>query len=356
MSKDPINAGGLLRQPSDDKGLRKEVEFLAMLDDPAIAQAMAEASGETPEALRRLAAARVQAHRQNVASEANTVEPQHQVQPEPGLLKTESKADQVPPTSPQADKATRTENEVENNEIMTARGAADTYIVPPEIEREFVRVGNQFYLPTKKREPDLGFVDKGNKLETRSNDEQVAEAMVRIAQARGWSEIKVTGTETFRREAWLQAQQLGMEVRGYTPSETDHAEAQQRKINGPAVRFTAAIPQQQGQQGEAQTEKATAQPAQAGTLRDRDLAKAFAAKGAQAAEDHPELAGAAAALQAIDKQVGGSPLSERERKVVMDRVRTNLTNSIERGERPALKSTSQQGQQAQTQHQEEIEL
>ena len=47
--------------------------------------------------------------------------------------------------------------------------------------------------------------------------------MVKIAQARGWDEIRVTGSESFKREVWFKAASQGMHVRGYTPNDADLA-------------------------------------------------------------------------------------------------------------------------------------
>ncbi|MBK7549909.1 MAG: hypothetical protein IPI20_19865 [Rhodoferax sp.] len=47
-------------------------------------------------------------------------------------------------------------------------------------------------------------------METQSNSHNVAETLVHIARARGWDEIKVSGSETFPQEVWLEANQLGM--------------------------------------------------------------------------------------------------------------------------------------------------
>lgn len=50
-------------------------------------------------------------------------------------------------------------------------------------------------------------------------------AMLRIAQHRGWSRIKVAGDDAFRREVWVQARTLGLEVAGYKPTERDRQAA-----------------------------------------------------------------------------------------------------------------------------------
>jgi hypothetical protein len=54
---------------------------------------------------------------------------------------------------------------------------------------------------------------------TPSENTEVVRSLVRIAQARGWHDISVRGTERFRNEVWLQASLAGLQVRGYRPSE-----------------------------------------------------------------------------------------------------------------------------------------
>lgn len=39
--------------------------------------------------------------------------------------------------------------------------------------------------------------------------------MLKVAQHRGWLRLKVEGDEAFRREVWVQARAVGMEVSGY---------------------------------------------------------------------------------------------------------------------------------------------
>jgi len=55
------------------------------------------------------------------------------------------------------------------------------------------------------------------------NDKQMDTFMagLELAKAKGWSAIEVEGSKRFRREAWLRAQQEGMEVVGYEPTSLD---------------------------------------------------------------------------------------------------------------------------------------
>jgi Large polyvalent protein-associated domain 7 len=87
--------------------------------------------------------------------------------------------------------------------------------VPEEIRKRFVQVKNKFYFPDGAR----AFTDRGNRLTTASENTEVIRSLIVIAQARGWSEITVRGTERFRKEAWFAARGAGLNVRGYRSSE-----------------------------------------------------------------------------------------------------------------------------------------
>jgi hypothetical protein len=119
------------------------------------------------------------------------------------------------------------ENQVQDNEPFAAVQSEMRPLIPREIEAQYIRVDNKFYHP--KNTEVVAFEDKGNKLETRSNSAQTASNMVQIAEARGWDEIKVTGSETFRREVWLAAASRGMHVKGYSPSDENLAELGKRQ-------------------------------------------------------------------------------------------------------------------------------
>jgi putative DNA primase/helicase len=80
------------------------------------------------------------------------------------------------------------------------------------------------------------FTDHGAKLTTRSENTEVVRSLVAIAQARDWGEIRVTGTERFRKEAWFAARLAGLEVRGYRPTEFE----QERSVRAVARREAGA--------------------------------------------------------------------------------------------------------------------
>lgn len=76
-----------------------------------------------------------------------------------------------------------------------------------------------YFTTAQAKEP--AFRDQGRRLITSSESDEVVRDLVAIARHRGWSHVHVTGSETFRRAAWLEASRQGLEVRGYRPSERD---------------------------------------------------------------------------------------------------------------------------------------
>ena len=98
--------------------------------------------------------------------------------------------------------------------------------IPPEIGAQYLQVGEKYYNPNNTK--TVAFVDRGDKLETPSSAPKTAEALVKIAESRGWEDLRVKGTEGFRREVWLEASVRGIHVDGYKPSELDKVELQRR--------------------------------------------------------------------------------------------------------------------------------
>ena len=76
-----------------------------------------------------------------------------------------------------------------------------------------------YFTTAQAKEP--AFRDQGRRLVTSSESEEVVRDLVAIARHRGWSNVHLTGSEAFRRAAWLEASRQGLEVRGYRPNERD---------------------------------------------------------------------------------------------------------------------------------------
>jgi len=211
------------------------------------------------------------------------------------------------------------DNQVESDEIMTANRETRKPVLPPEIERQYVSVGTKYY---DQKKPDVvAFEDKGNRLETRSNNEEVAANLVKIAESRGWDEIKVSGSETFRKEVWAEAASRGMQVKGYTPTEQDKASL--------AARMQA--------QAANKVEPVKEQDKTANTSPEKQRAESFQKDSPEVAlKKHPELAGAYAAQAAMQKKMDADRLSPEQQSVVKARVNKNIVNSIEAGKIPEV--------------------
>lgn len=100
------------------------------------------------------------------------------------------------------------------------RTETDPWTVPQSVRDRFIQEGNRFYFADGVE----AFKDRGRRLTTQSENTQVVASLIEIARSRAWSEITVTGTEPFRREAWQQARVAGLNVRGYRPSEEERAQ------------------------------------------------------------------------------------------------------------------------------------
>lgn len=101
--------------------------------------------------------------------------------------------------------------------ISSRSAPLDTRSMPEDVRERFLRVGRYYYFPGG----NVAFEDRGKKVVTKSENTEVVRSLVEIAQARGWQDITVSGTERFRREAWRQATYAGLIVRGYQPTEQD---------------------------------------------------------------------------------------------------------------------------------------
>ncbi len=96
--------------------------------------------------------------------------------------------------------------------------SASEDLVPDDVRRRFVQVGRTYYFPDGAR----AFTDRGKRLTTPSENTEVIRSLVTIAQARGWHDITVSGTERFRKEAWFAAKLADLTVRGYKASEFEN--------------------------------------------------------------------------------------------------------------------------------------
>jgi len=106
----------------------------------------------------------------------------------------------------------------------TARGdvpeaVLDRYLV----ERDLRGRPERFFRDHRAAEPM--FRDRGGSLVSNQAYPDAVIDMLKIARHRGWDQVRVSGDPAFRREVWIQAQALGMDVQGHRPRDRDRQAA-----------------------------------------------------------------------------------------------------------------------------------
>jgi hypothetical protein len=97
--------------------------------------------------------------------------------------------------------------------------------LPPFVRRHFVHTGDQFYY---RQSPErLAFTVRGESFQAEDASVSVATALVDLAESRGWSALRVTGSKEFRRVVWATAAKRGLSVDGYSPSAGERAMLEQ---------------------------------------------------------------------------------------------------------------------------------
>lgn len=197
----------------------------------------------------------------------------------------------------------RQTNAIESDEVFTASSTRGKDTIPPELDVDYIRDGTRYRYS---HQPGaVAFEDRGNKLETETNSEAVASSMVKLALARGWDEIKVSGSETFRREVWFEAAERGMTVKGYRPNDADKARLDLVMGQGAAANFRA---------------RETA-PQTDATKRDAQV---------EALRRNPDIAPPAIAEAAIAAQVNSTNLTPAQKSAVLERVHDNIHKAAEK--------------------------
>ena len=101
------------------------------------------------------------------------------------------------------------------------------------IERDRQGRPERFYRDHRATDPM--FKDEGKRLVTGQAYPDAVADMLKIAQHRGWTQVRVSGDEAFRREAWVQGSTLGLDVKGYQPRDRDRQAAGDKPTKEPAL-------------------------------------------------------------------------------------------------------------------------
>ncbi len=89
------------------------------------------------------------------------------------------------------------------------------------LNRQYLKSDDRYHF--RDRAGEVAFEAQEKKLLTQHETPAVVASMIDLAEAKGWSSVKVDGTKEFRREAWLQASLRDIEVTGYQPTKLDKA-------------------------------------------------------------------------------------------------------------------------------------
>ena len=104
------------------------------------------------------------------------------------------------------------------------------------LRHRFLQADNQFYFRGGRGEADsVAFADHGKRLTTEHEDPAVIHGMLLLAQAKGWTSLRVKGSDTFKAEAWMSATMAGIEVQGYQPRAIDRVRLAERRGETPST-------------------------------------------------------------------------------------------------------------------------
>lgn len=109
-----------------------------------------------------------------------------------------------------------------------SRALLARFVVSHE-KRGLLNKGNtEFTYRDGQYQGSVAFVDAGKTLTTTLQDQNTIRAMVEVARAKNWNEVTLSGTDEFKRAAWLEARLNGLEVRGYEARAADQQMLQDR--------------------------------------------------------------------------------------------------------------------------------
>jgi putative DNA primase/helicase len=92
---------------------------------------------------------------------------------------------------------------------------------PASIDKYYVEVDGQYYY--KNKTDQLAFTDKGKRIQTKLTNKYIVRSIIDIAEFKGWTELAVKGSNTFKQMVWIEATARGLNTIGYTPTMADLA-------------------------------------------------------------------------------------------------------------------------------------
>jgi hypothetical protein len=152
------------------------------------------------------------------------------------------------------------------------------------------------------------FRDRGDRLWVEHADPNAIRDVAEIAKHRGWLIVTAQGSAAFRREAWLVGRQLGLEVRGYQPTERDLQELERRR--------------ERRLQGEIRREM---------ELEGQDDRRSRARDLRQSTRTHRQDERGGAQMRVVEAVVRGRVQDPEGQRRIMDAARARIADWLERG-------------------------
>jgi hypothetical protein len=168
--------------------------------------------------------------------------------------------------------------------------------------------GLGFYVDARIQTP--AFRDRGRALVATRLDPNAIRDMTVIAEHRGWTIVQARGSAGFRREAWLAGRSIGLEVRGYRPTERDLQELQRRQDQA----------QRAADRREVRSER-------------REDRRDRGADEGEVRRERREDAGARSSLRVVDAVVRARVADPERQERIMASARERIANWLEQGGR-----------------------
>ncbi len=213
--------------------------------------------------------------------------------------------DQEPDLSPKEDN--RIECSIRANRY--ARSVLDPADSPEQIRKRYLSEAGQYFF--RDRNNALAFEDRGAKIATQTEDPVVAASMVDLAIAKGWKELKVTGSDSFRKTIWLEAAKRGMTIRGYEPKPQDELQLKEALSKKPSILSVNEI-------GPARLRAFTEQT--------KD----------EAIKVYPELAKAYAGQEALHQWISANISDPAKQEELSTAVKKGMADRLNKGEIPGV--------------------
>lgn len=137
------------------------------------------------------------------------------------------------------------------------------YRIPDTLKTRYHAVGGKFYSAADGK--TVLFEDKGRRLKTSLQDPQTVKDMLEVVKAKGWDNIKISGSKEFRQMMFIEAAAQGIKTSGYTPTQADLQQVEALRERYAKNGIEPVLTREQERQAEAakpEQEKTQAKPEQ----------------------------------------------------------------------------------------------